>query len=60
MYVAACTFARPIRPTCAPGFAAPGNRRSASEAKLCSRLFRLLLKLPTLELHSRRSLSYRR
>ncbi|GBF98551.1 hypothetical protein Rsub_11881 [Raphidocelis subcapitata] len=34
--------------------------RGASEAALCSRLFRLLLKLPTLELHSRKTLSYRR
>jgi hypothetical protein len=33
---------------------------SASEAQLGARLFRLLLKLPTLELHSRKTLSYRR
>lgn len=34
--------------------------RSAAEAQLCSRLFRLLLKLPTIELHARKTLSYRR
>lgn len=34
--------------------------RNASEAQLCGRLFRLLLKLPAMELHSRKTLSYRR